>query len=137
MEPRGLHTAERRSSIAVRRDQLQHLTRFAASRRSTLYKVSGLSLEDPNPIGGLVYKEYRRPLPASCMAELVELISMQSRLTKKQAAVIDKMTTWPLRVVLSEEGSLAGVVMRLAHERFFQSLVLPSGARTTIPRESQ
>jgi hypothetical protein len=94
--------------------------------------VPHLSL--PDVAGPLVYKEYKTPLTST--AVIGPVVAARNNLNPIERARLDRMATWPVRMVV-EQGTVLGVVMPRIPAAYFDDLRLPSGGRESTIRDAQ
>jgi hypothetical protein len=115
------------------RSQLGELGRqLGSGGQATVYLVPGLTL--PDVYGSLVFKQYKgdQVSPHGLRA----IVGVRSRLSPEDQRRLDSIAAWPARVV-RDAGQICGVVMPLIADSFFQERTLPTGRRSTDPREVQ
>ncbi|PPK61729.1 hypothetical protein V5P93_000109 [Actinokineospora auranticolor] len=85
----------------------------------------------PDVPGGLVFKHHRR-VPDSA----ADLVALRAELDQPSRAWLDRITTWPVRVVRRGVDTVGVVVPRIP-DSYFDDITLPSGNRKKAPREVQ
>ncbi|WP_406074712.1 hypothetical protein [Micromonospora sp. NBC_01638] len=109
--------------------------RLNAGANGTIYRLHDYRLTTvPGP---LVFKEYKLRSMSVSLAGLQNLVAVRHRMESQRRAAFDELSVWPVRVVVNDDGTPAGVLMRLIPDDFMQDIALPSGARERIPREVQ
>lgn len=111
---------------------------IAGGGTARVYRIHHQDVGEPFPV---VYKEYkestRRKAGPGLLPGLLQIVNVRESLESTQRRFFDERTIWPVRVVVDDKGSAAGILMRLIPERFFQRLTLPSGDIKQKPREVQ
>jgi hypothetical protein len=120
--------------LVIHPEELGRMDQVAAGGNARLYRLRDLRISETSL--DLVYKEYRSIEYAS-YAGLRTIVRVRLQLSPHQRRILDEMAVWPLRVVADHEGRVAGVIVPLIPEQFFESILLPSGRREHIAREAQ
>jgi serine/threonine protein kinase len=119
----------------VRKPELGRLDQLASGGNGVIYRVPDYHLASAPQ--DLVYKEFRRGKVTVQRASLLRIVRVRSRLEERKRQTFDQLTAWPLQVVEEADGTVAGVVMPLIPQQFFEQVHLPSGRFEVIAREVQ
>lgn len=122
----------------LQRGDLGEIAFLAGGGTARVYRIGREDVGEPFPV---VYKEYkestRRRAGPGLLPGLWQIVNVRGSLDPAQRRFFDERTIWPVRIVVDDEGSAAGILMRLIPDRFFQRLTLPSGEVKQKPREVQ
>ena len=126
------------SQIEVGRSQLGRLgSMIGSGGQAQVYDLPDLTLPDSG--GHLVFKRYRPGLGPS--RTLIQTIAIRAQLRSSDGwskiTKLDSIAAWPVRVVVSADGSVEGLILPRIPDSFFQTLLLPSGSSRTSPRDTQ
>jgi hypothetical protein len=124
------------NQVTVDESRLGPRDRLNQGANGTIWRLTGFQLAD-DP-GALVYKQYQGVHAGGVsLPGLASIVRARLRLPDRQQAAFDKLTVWPLRIVVDSSGTPLGVLMRLIDSAFIQDMRLPSGKRASVAREIQ
>lgn len=122
-----------RPDISVQHGDIGPMEYLARGGQATVHRLTSFRLPDVQ--GELVLKKYKKgqgPPPHGLNA----IVGIRNEMEVSAKAKLDSLAAWPTRVVF-DGGDLVGVLIPLIAGSYFQDMVLPSGKRTSNPRELQ
>jgi hypothetical protein len=129
--------------LVIRRRTLGDLEYIGRGGTAVVYGLPRLHAETlgVDAPQGLAYKEYtpkiREVAGPGLGSGLRAMVAVRGRLDPKQRSRWDQRVTWPVRLVVDDDGAATGIVMPLIPERFFQRITPRSGGVHSEPREVQ
>ncbi len=126
--------------IAVGRQRLGQVDLLSRGGQAVIYRLPEFDL--PDVAVPLVYKEYRSVVGRVPAQGLANIIALRLALPADQRLWFDTHLTWPLRIVVDNDGAFArakvlGVVMRLIPDAFFQVFPAAAGRLERQPSEAR
>jgi hypothetical protein len=125
-------------SLRVARSQLGRLEPLGKGGTAQVYRVPELRLPElPGTV--LVYKEYNdktKKLAGPALGPGLDgFVRFREKLADAQRSAWDARIIWPVRVVVEDGGStVAGIIMPIIPDRFFQDFITRSGPPKRKPR---
>jgi hypothetical protein len=119
----------------VRKADLGRLEPLASGGNGVVYRVPDFHLAGAPQ--ELVYKEFRRGKVSVQRASLLRIVRVRLKLEEPKRQTLDQLAAWPLQVVEETDGTVAGVVMPLIPQQFFEHVRLRSGRSEVVAREVQ
>ncbi|WP_239310466.1 MULTISPECIES: hypothetical protein [unclassified Frankia] len=125
---------------AVARQQLGRVEPLGRGGQARIYRLPDFDL--PGVAVPLVYKEYHSALGRVPPQGMANIIALRLALPAEQRLWFDTHLTWPLRIVVDNgdvpaRARVAGVVMRLIPDAFFQLFPTPAGRPERQPNEAR